>query len=345
MSIENEIASEINSAVEEINFKEQPDIVDNSDGFAEEQEEEAVNEGEENNNEEDEVDKGEVDKEKEDDQVDQDEEGDDKASDVVDTDEGEVGESGKGKDNEEESSKEDLKPSVEQPKISNVAIMRAVRAGMDIQDAQQFGSEQSLLRVTESLEGKGKSSEDEKDPFSELPELDPEVYGEEAIKTFDTMKEMLKSQNEQIKLLTEGSVTREDLAVEAATRDLEQWFDGKIGSLGSDFEDILGKGGHAGLDPGSSQYAKREQIAQQVGILMSGYEASGRQAPSRDELFDMAARSVLADDFQKVNESKIRDKLKKRGSSHVSRAGSVNARPTKPLEDELAKKLDEQYFS
>ena len=229
------------------------------------------------------------------------------------------------------------------PAISNVALQRAVRAGLDLGDAQQFPSEAVLLRTVERMEVTKEAPAE--DPFDAIPKLDPEQYDKEIIETFDTMKTMLRDQRDQIKLLAQGANEREQAVSHETSREIEQWFDGAISKLGEDFADALGKGGHYSLTPGSSQFVKREAIADQVGILMAGYNAAGREAPSRDDLFDTAARSILKDDYQVIRDRKTAAELKSRKGQHLARNSGTKVTKDRPVEDEVADELDAEYFS
>lgn len=229
-------------------------------------------------------------------------------------------------------------------RLSDEVLTRAARAGLSVSDAREFGSEAALLRVVDSMEAKAAPGAKD-DPLDSLPKLDPEQYDEDVIKTFDTLKDVVRGQRDQIELLMSGQTHREQMIQNGVTQELEQWFDGSIEKLGEDFAITLGKGGHASLKPGSSQLAKRESIADQIGILKAGYEAAGREAPSRDELFNTATRSILGDEFQTIRDRKITDELKSRRKQHIARPGSVKVKQERPVDEEVAASLDEKYFS
>lgn len=231
------------------------------------------------------------------------------------------------------------------PRLSDEVLTQAARVGISIADAREFGSEAALLRVIDITGKSPAAAEAKENPLDALPKLDPEHYDEDVIKTFDTLKGVVQEQRDQIELLMNRNTQREQFAQHEVIQELETWFDGSVGKLGDDFVEVLGKGGHASLAPGSSQLAKREAIADQIGLLMGGYEAANREAPSRDELFATAARSILGDEFQAVRDRKVTADLKSRSKQHIARPGSVKVSQEKPVDDEVAAKLDAKYFS
>ena len=192
---------------------------------------------------------------------------------------------------------------------------------------------------------KAAKEEPKVDPFDSLPKLDPEHYDDEIIQTFDAMKTMLKEQRDQLQLISDGSADREKANQNEASREIENWFDGRVENLGEDFADVLGKGGHYSLAPGSSQFAKREAIADQVGILMAGYAVSGREEPPRDEIFNTAARSILGDDFQAIRDRNVAAELKLRKGQHLLRPSGAKVVKEQSVEDEAAAQIDAKYFS
>ena len=231
-----------------------------------------------------------------------------------------------------------------QSQFSDETLTRAVKAGIGLADAREFGSEVALLRVVDGMETK-EASDTKSDLLDSFPKLNPEQYDEDVIKTFDTLKDVVREQRDQIELLMNGNTQREQASQYEASQELGQWFDGSVKELGEGFTETLGKGGHASLAPGSSQLAKREAIADQIGILMAGYQAAGREAPSRDELFGTAARSILGDEFQAIRDRKTTAELQSRKKQHIARPGSVNLKQERPVDEEVAAYLDEKYPS
>lgn len=244
------------------------------------------------------------------------------------------------------------------PTLSDDVLQRAVQAGISLADARTFASDQSLLRVIDSVNRVAKPIVDQRreteqtreneekkvDPLDGLPELDPEIYNPEIIATFETFKGVIRKQNEALK---EFRSQQQEIAQRGAAeqaREAEQWFNERVNTLGEDFADALGTGDYGTLAPGSSQRARRDAIADQVAVLLAGYQASGRQTPPRNEVFDAAARLVLTDEFATLKEKKLSDKLSKRSKQHISRAGGKTEKQKRNPAEETAALLDRKFF-
>jgi len=217
-----------------------------------------------------------------------------------------------------------------------------------------FPTEQSLIaacvmaeRVRPS-EGADETKEED-DALVVLEKLDPDEYEPEVINILNALASEIKSQRNEIKTLKEEQgqfLTASQAASQAANEaEIEKWFDGQVNSLGDEFSPILGKGSYSSLDTNSSQFQKREEIAEQIAVLLAGYNSVGKEPPSRDELFQKAVRFVLADEIKKIEDGKLQSSLAKRSKQHINRSGkrSTKTGSEKP-EDEVARMLDERYF-
>jgi hypothetical protein len=227
----------------------------------------------------------------------------------------------------------------------------AVRAGMTFEDARRFPSEAALVRVVgliadTELANRSAAERQEPetpaaDPMDALPELDPEDYDPKVIEMFDAMKGVLQNQNETIA----GFQNAQDAVVQAgqaaADREVTQWFDKSINDLGQ--EEALGTGSSGDQTPGSSQLAKRDAIAGQCAVLLAGYGASGQPTPSREEVFRMSARLVLADEFQALQEKELSAGLAKQAGNHIHRAGGKKTKSTQDPAAEIAAMIDAKY--
>jgi len=236
------------------------------------------------------------------------------------------------------------------PQISDEALTRAILAGIPLSEARAFPSEESLLRVADavlkaSAEPGQEADEEVADPFADFPELDPEEYGPNVIKAFEAMKSALKAQNETINEFRRQQAESVEAAQVAASRDVEQWFDRQVEGLGEDFAEVLGTGGFSSLEPGSSQRAKRDQIASRMAITLAGYQATGQVAPPREEVFQEAARIVLQQEFAEARERKLSKDLEKRAGQHIARPGGKKTKNTQNPLEETADLLDRKYFS
>ena len=237
--------------------------------------------------------------------------------------------------------------------ISDEALTRAVSAGIPLATARQFPDEVSLNGVADVMERQQDEmveaskpvvpEEKPEDPFANFPELDPEVHAPEVVEAFERVREIAKQQQETIQELR-GRQDETSLASQArVAEEVEQWFDGQVTGLGKDFSEVLGASNFRSLSQGSSQYAKREAIANQLAVLHSGYVAQGLNAPPREQLFDTAARIVLADEYEAIRGKKLSGELEGQASQHLQRAGGRSVASTQSPDEETAAMLDAKY--
>lgn len=233
--------------------------------------------------------------------------------------------------------------------ISDETLTRAVEVGIPLAEARQFPSEGSLISIVNRMEAAAQSvvgtevEEEPEDPFADLPKLDPEVHDAEVIAKFDRLTEIAKQQYETIQAI-QGRQEETSLAAQArAAEEVEQWFDKQVAGLGEDFVEALGAGGYASLSQGSSQYAKRKAIADQLSVLLCGYQASGQQVPPHEQLFDTAARLVLRDEYEAIQGKKLAGELEGQASQHLQRVGGRKAVSTQSPDDETAALLDAKF--
>jgi hypothetical protein len=241
--------------------------------------------------------------------------------------------------------------------ISDYALTKAVQAGLSVSEARTFSSDASLLTVVDTIERKSKDSkkeEVEEEEFEGVKIENRDDFEPDVLKLFDSMNDLLKKQNEKIKGLESKSADygqqTSRVSQEVAEREITDWFDRKVAGLGKDYEDVLGKGGYNEIDKSSDQFKKRDEVASQVALLMAGYQASGREVPDRDKLFDQATKMVLSDEMQKVKEKKLANDLGKRSKQHLNRPGSKAGRGAvikgtdyDPLMD-VAQEINTKFF-
>jgi hypothetical protein len=237
--------------------------------------------------------------------------------------------------------------------IPDDAIEAAVIAGIPIADARTFASEDQLRRVTAALDAANTQEELQEtekqqtllDRLDTLPELDAEEFKPEVIEIFNGLKQAIAEQQETIDSFRSIQSDAVEAAQAANGREIIAWFDQQVNDLGEDFTDALGEGPITSLPQGSSQAAKRDQIATQMTVMMNGYKASGLPEPPREQLFDSAARIVLKDEFSKVGHGAIQKQLEQRSSQHIQPAGSTNQHQDLSPMDETARLIDEKFFS
>jgi hypothetical protein len=217
--------------------------------------------------------------------------------------------------------------------ISDSLLTEAVKHGIPVEDAKLFPSDTALERaikaVRESIEKfapkEEKKSEPDEDLFSKIPKLDPEQFEPEVLQLFDSVLDVVKKQQEQLKELRkqteQGVSSAARIQQQAAEQEIVEWFDGQIVKLGDEFKDVLGVGGTDSLPPSGPHKAKRDAIANQAAILFAGYAATGAKVVSRDDIFTAAAKMVLADDYAKLHEKKLSNSLAKRSKQHMQKIG------------------------
>jgi hypothetical protein len=238
------------------------------------------------------------------------------------------------------------------PAISDYAIARAASVGISSDDAGGFQSAEALLAEVRHLEDRStilspppepEAPRQLPDPLTELPTLDPEEFRPEVIAMFDSFKDVLKTQQGEIESFREAQNDAMAVSREVAGHEVIQWFDSQIKSLGEDFAEVLGEGRHGDLVSGTPQLAKRNEIADQCSVLLAGLQATGKQAPPREEVFRVAARLVLADEYESLHDKQISAGLKKQAGQHVSRANGRKTKSTQSPSDEIAALIDERY--
>jgi hypothetical protein len=257
-------------------------------------------------------------------------------------------------------------PEIQKSVVSDYALTQAVQSGFTVEEAREFGNDKLLMRAVEKIKRADALVEQirrerqqpqqeivEDDPFAAIPDFKPDEFDSpEVAKAFNALKGIAQKQHEQLKELkttTTQSVTAQRAAQQdAAVRDATAWFDNKINSLGKDFEEALGTGTYdklvkeaVGNPVLANKLNKRNEVANQVAVLLSGYQASGIQTPPRDEVFATAAKMVLSEEFQKVKDAKIADGLAKRETQHINRAGGQKLKPNQDPLDEVAAMADQ----
>ena len=239
----------------------------------------------------------------------------------------------------------------ESPKAFDTDLLaHAVSLGLSYTEAKEFPDNDSLVRFVNRLESHlatpeaaAKEPVEVADPFSDFPKLDPEVHDPSVIAMFDKLTGIAKAQYGELQTYKERQSYGEEAAGTANQRAVEEFFDGRIASLGEDFEEVLGKGSSGALDKGSSQYAKRDAIAQHMSTMLSGYAAQGRQAPPDDEVFASSAKFVLRNEYQAIYDKKLSGELGDRAGQHMQRASGKKASSVISAADETAQLLNERF--
>jgi hypothetical protein len=251
-------------------------------------------------------------------------------------------EEGDGGDSEEDGqSEEGTEVSEEEGDVEEELRKQALAESDRIRAEEEIYERVRLRKESGNSE---KQEESKKGILENFPKFDPDVHDPEIISAFNALKEHIANQEERIEQLTEVGRSVESSATAAATREVETWFDHSVAGLGEEFKEILGEGGYSTLKLGSSQRAKRDAIAENITVMMAGYNAVGKQPPSRDKIFEIAAGNVLAGDFAKIQERKTQKSVNERRSQHVNRVGSNKQKQKLDPFDEVAEIIGKKHF-
>jgi hypothetical protein len=232
------------------------------------------------------------------------------------------------KGEEDEGAKDDDPEKGAKPgEITDAHFERAVKAGLTMADAREFRTPEALDRMIARLEAKsgegdGKppadaKKDEEADPLADFPDLDPEVYDEKVVKGFKTLKEIVKG-------LLSSKQDRE------RSKDAE-WFSNQVKGLGKEAAAELGKAGVA------------DSLKDKLAVLSAGYKAAGKSV-EREAVFKEAVAIVLGDAAARDAQAVTADKLRKRGTQHISRPSGNRSAPASDVFSDTAAELDRKYF-
>lgn len=253
----------------------------------------------------------------------------------------------------DETSSAEQKPAA----LDNRLLARAAAAGIALSDARSFPDNDSLLEFVSQVESHAEQARlayvQEKefeqavvdDPLDKLPKLNPEEYEPEVLEYFKQLTDIVKAQREALEAFRAEIQGTQQTVSEGNLRELTDWYDKRIGSLGEEYKEHVGTGKYHDLSPVSSQRRVRDQIAERMSVLTLGYQSAGLPSPSREDLFDAAVSMVLKDVPVKAHEKKLAGTLAKRSKQHLNRGsgGASRSRDTQDPEKEVAAMLNEKF--
>lgn len=153
------------------------------------------------------------------------------------------------------------------------------------------------------------------------------------------------AEKEVARLRAENDQLRAEQRQRAVAGEVHQ-FDQLVGSLGGEFEPLIGKGA-APLDK-KDILQKRGEIFEHYKALEQRYAAAGQSA-DKATLVRKAARAVLADELEKAGDTRRVTEIKEQKKFHSARpAGRGNAPPGPgdvPAEDEEALEIVQSFTS
>jgi len=223
--------------------------------------------------------------------------------------------------------------------ITDALLERAAIAGMSLADAKSFQNAEALDRTISLLE-KSKTEAVppvviepvvEKNPFDDIPDLDPEVYDEKLVEAFSGIKALVKTQADEIKELRGSTVARKSV-------DATKAFDDSISALGADYHDTLGTGDIEAVKSNKVAFDNRVALAKKVEMIQAGYDHIG-ETVSREKVFAEAV-GVL---FPTVAEKVVENPAVKREAQIIAPPGKGTSKVVLSVENEIAGKLDAEF--
>lgn len=248
--------------------------------------------------------------------------------------------------------KVDEKQEIIKPIISDSVLTQAIQAGFTLEEAREYGNDKLLQSAVNKVLSASKPADiqvQESNKFEELvvelPELDPEVFEPEVISVLSPVYDVVKKLQDQVNDLRSKQGQIEEIKRQANDQEISQWFNKKMSELDPDLLEVVGKEPYGSGKLTASQKAKQDEIADLAAIILAGYKNTGKQIPSRDDIFDKAAATVLSSDIQKIKENKLSAELDKRNKQHIRRASGAKATGSTDPFAETAAFLDEKYFA
>jgi len=261
-----------------------------------------------------------------------------------------------------EGSNEEGTPEEKPAEISPATLASAVGSGLTLDQARSFKSEEALSQFNARVQYERRQAAEQQwsqhaqqeqrneqapgDPFADFPKLDPEEYDQGVIDVVDRLTGIARQQQEEIQEFRGQQEQQATQVAQAGQQEVESWFDTEVAGLGENFKEKLGDGSYRSLSPGSPQAAVRDEIADQMSIMIAGYQHHGMPVPARSDIFETAAKSVLADRYTELANEELTGKLKSQQSQHIQRVSKskLKRQLTSEEEDEqLGAEIDSKF--
>lgn len=244
--------------------------------------------------------------------------------------------------------------------VSPATIMRAITAGISAADAFALGDDALVDNLIADKQSKERAKEEEaelaavraeetkaieqkqKALLDKLPTLDPDETDPAILASYEAMKSIIMEQQNQLEALRASHESQLSAADVAREKELTTWFEGRVTKLTEEFGKVLSKDG---INPVKITTERGDAIASKVAIMVEGYRASGIKMPSLDSMFDEAARIVLKDEYARMDEVQLTERMEKRSNQEISRPGGSKGKTEKSPVDEVADMLNKRYFS
>jgi len=243
--------------------------------------------------------------------------------------------------------------------VSSVAIARAIRSGLRVDEALALGSDDRVNEVASGMESERLASqeaevaeeaenyereriaEERKQLSEDFPTLDPDETDPKVIDAFDRMRARFEKQQAQLDAFEEAQREYGEAAFRVNASEITNWFNGQLEALNKTFVDTLGKDGLPAI---TLESQKGDQVAAKMAALIGSYASQGLKTPSREEVFADAARLVLREEFAQSDEARLAEKVSKRAGMEMERPGGSKGKTEKSPEDETADELNKRFF-
>jgi hypothetical protein len=239
------------------------------------------------------------------------------------------------------------------------AIMRAINAGISAADAVALGDDKLVDQLvserqraererieSEELEAlraeDAKTAEEKRKAIEDaLPKLDEDA-DPSVVAAFEAMKKLVLDQQTQLDSFRTVQASQSSAVDAVREREVTSWFEGKVTALSDSFDKVLGKDG---VNAVVIKPETADAIAGKIAVMVEGYRASGLQVPKLDDMFDEVARIVLKEDFARLDEAQLAERMEKRAAQDISRPGGSKSKTERSPTDEVADMLNKRYFA
>jgi hypothetical protein len=244
--------------------------------------------------------------------------------------------------------------------VTPAAVMRAIQVGISAADAVALGDDKLVDQlINERVQDEAdaiaaeeeaaqraadeKAAEDKLKTLQEsLPTLDPEETDPNVIEAFEAMKKLITDQQSQLDQFRTEQASQSSAADAVREREVATWFEGKVTELSEGFDKVLGENGVGAVNITPEI---GDAIAGKVAVTVEVHRANGWPIPSLDDMFEEAARSVMKDDFARLDEAHLLEKMEKRSGQEISRPGGSKSKTERSPDEEVADMLNKRYFA
>lgn len=218
--------------------------------------------------------------------------------------------------------------------IPNEVQERAVRAGFSLEEIKQCPNEGFLTAMCDRIEspsggtgspsGAGDQGGEAKpatvaDMLASIPELDPDIHGDEIVATVEALKGIIQQQAASIN-------EQETRLGELSTAGKKDWLAAKIEGVKD-------------LTKGDAD--RIASVRDKFDVLKAGYKATGKDITD-DLVFDEAASSTLGAESAQV--ARKTSAVRRRSGQLISRPSGNRVKVKPDAEAEFIAKLDRKHF-